>query len=401
MTLSVGLAWSALAIPPLAALALWAARRRVRYASALERAYERRERRLLDAVFALLDASRRSSAAVLSVLDAALRDVDAKIDSVLVFVPIGDELVCVRASGARVRHFERLQLRRDDVGRLPVKAAETGCRATLPAGGAALLPTDRYAIAVPMTDVLSLQAVIYASSCEELRPAPADAIVRAVESAATPYAIALEREADRTQATYDALTGLFGPRAFRHRLHDEVARSNRDRERYRVVSVWFVDTDCFKDVNDRFGHLAGDAVLQTMASLLAAHLVADLDLAGRNGGDEFCALLRGVGKSRAISRAQAFCDAVRGYDFGLPVRITASIGVATHPHDARNSNELLEAADAAMYHSKRNGRDRVSFLVERGTFACVRSEAGKELSRSSSRWCRSNAGESFAERSSQ
>ena len=245
-----------------------------------------------------------------------------------------------------------------------------------------------------MIDAGTLVAVAYVSSIRSLQTPANDAIVRAVERAAAPYAAALEREADRADATYDGLTGLLAPRAFRCRLRAELERCEWDGQR-RVLCLWFVDTDSFKFVNDSFGHRAGDGVLQAMASLLQSHLVAHLDVAGRNGGDEFCAVLRGVSKSRAIARAQAFCEAVRAHDFGLPVRVTASVGVATYPHDASNSSELLEMADAAMYHSKRNGRDRVSFVAESGSFRCAAAKAVNGFSRKSSQ-CRSYADESFA-----
>jgi diguanylate cyclase (GGDEF)-like protein len=68
-------------------------------------------------------------------------------------------------------------------------------------------------------------------------------------------------------------------------------------------------------------------------------------------------------------RAQRFCVAVRESDLGVEIPITASVGVAAYPYDAAEASELLEIADAAMYHSKRAGRDRVSFAVDRGTFA--------------------------------
>jgi diguanylate cyclase (GGDEF)-like protein len=355
-----------------------------------------RDRRLLAAVRIMLDASRRSSGDVLAVLDRLLRELDNAVDSVVVFVPQGEQLACVYAGGLRAHDVRALQLRRDDERHLPVKAAGTGRPALMPIDGAALLPTDRFAMAVPMIDARVLRAVTYVSSSEERRSsAPAlDSIVRTVEHAATPYAIALEREADRADATYDGLTGLLSPRAFRRHLDDEVAR-------HRVLCLWFVDTDRFKDVNDAFGHRAGDAVLRSMASLLLAHVDPDAGagVAARNGGDEFCALLRGVNKGVAIERAQAFCDEVRGHDFGLPVRVTASVGVATYPRDASSASELLETADAAMYHSKREGRDRVSFVVELGRFSSLRAEAASALSRNSPQW-RSNLGESCAQRSS-
>jgi diguanylate cyclase (GGDEF)-like protein len=330
-------------------------------------ACERRERGLLEGVRTLLDASRKSSAAVLGALDDSLRALDSGADAVLFFAPAAGELVCIHATGARAEHFVGLRLHRDDARRLPVKAANAGCRANAPSGGDALLPNDRAALAVPMLDARGLRGVVYVSSADG-HAFDGDAIVRAIEFASAPYAIALEREADRADATYDGLTGALGPRAFRRYLHDEVNRAALAHDG--VLSLWFVDTDRFKSVNDAFGHPAGDAVLQAMVALLQAHLVPD-DVAARNGGDEFCALIRGAPKSLAVDRARAFCAAVRAHDFGIPIRITASVGVATFPQDASSSSALLEVADAAMYHSKRGGRDRVSFAIEPGCYAAV------------------------------
>jgi diguanylate cyclase (GGDEF)-like protein len=105
-----------------------------------------------------------------------------------------------------------------------------------------------------------------------------------------------------------------------------------------------------------------------MARLLEEHTRRGIDLPARNGGDEFCAIVRNDHKIAAIERAHRFCAAVRDADFGIPIRITASIGVSAYPYDATDARELLELADAAMYHSKRAGRDRVSFAVARGSF---------------------------------
>jgi diguanylate cyclase (GGDEF)-like protein len=106
-----------------------------------------------------------------------------------------------------------------------------------------------------------------------------------------------------------------------------------------------------------------------MAAVLRDHLIAGVDLAARNGGDEFCAVVTDAHKTGAIERAQRFCTAVRATDFGVRQRITASVGVAAFPYDASDCNALLEIADAAMYHSKRSGRDCVSFAAENATFA--------------------------------
>jgi diguanylate cyclase (GGDEF)-like protein len=164
------------------------------------------------------------------------------------------------------------------------------------------------------------------------------------------------------EATHDGLTGLMVPRAFRRLLSKEILRAQQSRGV--CVALLFVDADRFKKINDGYGHRMGDAVLVTLSLLLRAHLRCEFDVAARHGGDEFCAMLRGASKSSAIGRAQQFCDAVRVHDFGFPARVTVSIGVATFPDDAVTANALLEAADAAMYRSKRSGGDRVSFAAE-------------------------------------
>jgi diguanylate cyclase (GGDEF)-like protein len=221
-----------------------------------------------------------------------------------------------------------------------------------------------------MQDRCGLHAVIYCSSTNSFGIAQEDTIVRTIEHAASPYALAVERESDRADATYDGLTGLLTPRAFRERLRNDVTRLHLRASA--LLSLWFIDTDHFKDVNDAYGHGAGDLVLQRMASLLRLHSVADVDIVARNGGDEFCAIVYDVQKTVAIERAQALCDAVRRTDFDVPLRVTASIGVATLPFDAHDASELLEVADAAMYHSKRSGRDRVSFAVNGTSFSVYR-----------------------------
>ena len=356
----------------LALLALFAGayglRERTR-ANRLRRAVEsarQRESDVLEAARVLTAASRESTRAVLTALDRTLCVLDPSLDAVLIFAPAGEELACIYAGGARTEHFEGIRVRRDQTAALPARAALCGHRVELAGEASALIPTDRAALAIPMLGSEGLAAVVYAASSHDCIADP-DLLVRAVAQTASPYALAVEREADRAQATFDGLTGLFTPRAFRQKLQEEVkvARLNQ----HTSLALWFVDTDRFKQVNDSLGHAAGDAVLQRMASLLEEHMLPGVDRPARNGGDEFCAIVRDAHKIAAIERAQRFCEAVRACDFGISVRITASIGVAAYPYDASDAAELLEMADAAMYHSKRSGRDRVSFPVTRSAFA--------------------------------
>jgi diguanylate cyclase (GGDEF)-like protein len=342
-------------------------RGRARSLRAALEAAQRRESEVLEAVRVLVAASRESTDAVLTALDRTLRVLVAEVDDVLVFAASAEELVCIFAAGSRTEHFKHLRMRRDHPALLPAQAAARGHRVHLDGGAQPVIPTDRAALAVPMLGADGVSAVVYAAT-RSARIANPDVLVRAVTQAAAPYALALDRQADRAKATYDGLTGLYTPRAFREMLAAELSAACV--RRHTSIALWFVDTDKFKQVNDTYGHAAGDVVLQRMASLLREHMLEGLDVPARNGGDEFCAMLRNVQKTAAIERAQRFCDAVRECDFGIGAEaITASVGVAAFPYDATDAGELLEAADAAMYHSKRSGRDRVSFAVEREAFA--------------------------------
>ena len=322
---------------------------------------ERRESDVLDAVGRLTEASRESSHGVLNELERTLRGTEPSIDAVLVFEAHGEELGAIRTGGERAVHFEHVRYRIDGPATPLSRAALDGHRAVLAPGIAPLIPTDRAALAAPLCRSPEL-SIVYVSTSKSAAIENVDTLVRLIEQAGAPFALAREREADRAKATYDGLTGLLTARAFRAQLGDEVGVARI--ASHATVSLWFIDTDNFKSVNDTYGHGAGDIVLQRMAQLLSAHATVGIDIVARNGGDEFCAIIKNVPKSIAITRAQRLCDAVAAFDFGMDVRISASIGVASFPVDVHSAHELLELADAAMYHSKRHGRNGVSFAVE-------------------------------------
>lgn len=327
---------------------------------------QRRQREVLDSIAALNDASRHSKTAVLQALNTAVRAIDSSVDVVLVFAPAQADLECIYASGPRAEHVPGTRLSREAGRFLPARAALCAHRVYSGPDHRPVLPLDRAALAVPMTSTDGLDAVVYLATSNERIGEP-DALAEVIEHATAPYRIAADREADRASATFDALTGLYTPRSFRERFREQLMLA---RERKAAsLALWFIDTDEFKSVNDTLGHAAGDMVLTQMAQVLRDHLIAGVDFPARNGGDEFCAVVSDAHKSGAIERAQAFCTAVRNTDFGVNRRITASIGVAAFPYDAADCNALLEIADAAMYHSKRSGRDCVSFAVDNATFA--------------------------------
>jgi len=323
---------------------------------------------MLDVLDLIVRAARTSSRAVVAEIAGAAFALDSRADAAMFFDVAGDELRCAAAFGTRTLGYEGLVLGRERARRLPSLAARAGHHVALRECEAALIPTDRSALAIPMCDGGAPFAVVYLSSRTARAFEPARDLVALVRYAAIPYLLARERELDRNDAMYDGLTGLLAPRAFRTLLCEEVERSACDPTSL-PLSLWFVDTDGFKAINDRDGHAQGDRVLQQMASLLRAHAVGGVDVPARNGGDEYCLLLRRSPKSAAIARAHAFVAAVRQHDFGAGRRVTASVGVASIPFDASTASALLECADAAMYHSKRAGRDRVSFAAGEGRFA--------------------------------
>ncbi len=316
----------------------------------------------------IVAAARDSSLAVLSALGMAGFSLCKGCDAMVVFVPDGDELTCVYNAGDRGAYFIGMRVSRLSSPSAVARAARSGSRIVADDRDARLIPGDRCGIALPMCDATGrVHGIVYWSTTRETLD-NTDVMADTVDLAAMAYILACERESDRSSATFDALTGLHAPRAFRAVLSETIAKRL---EASSPISLWFIDTDHFKTVNDQFGHAVGDSVLQRIASLLQASLPCPHDIAARNGGDEFCALLWRTHKSQAFFRAEEFCRAVRAHDFLTGIAMTVSIGVATFPDDAASASELLEAADAAMYHSKRQGRDRVSFRSHAGIYQTV------------------------------
>lgn len=155
------------------------------------------------------------------------------------------------------------------------------------------------------------------------------------------------------QATHDALTGLWNRGAVLDLLDREIARSSREE---RPLSVLLADLDHFKSINDRFGHLVGDAVLREAASRMRS-VLREYELVGRYGGEEFLVLLPGCAKEDALRLA----DRLRARLSAEPVRevtVTASLGAATW-RPGWKGDDLLKSADDALYRAKAAGRNRV------------------------------------------
>jgi diguanylate cyclase (GGDEF)-like protein len=163
------------------------------------------------------------------------------------------------------------------------------------------------------------------------------------------------REAQALAST-DALTGLPNRRYF----DDIVALLSRRRRAEDAVAILMIDIDEFKEMNDRFGHDAGDTALRAVASAIAGTIRGD-DVPARFGGDEFIILLRNAQPGSAVEVGERVARAVRGLDLGdtgIPA-ITVSIGVAVAETPDLSIPDLLKRADRALYNAKRGGRDRV------------------------------------------
>jgi diguanylate cyclase (GGDEF)-like protein len=166
-------------------------------------------------------------------------------------------------------------------------------------------------------------------------------------------------------AVTDPLSGLAGRRYFDLRLDEEWSRSVRYQT---LLAVAVFDLDHFKDVNDRFGHGAGDAAIRAFASVLAAE-VRTVDLAARRGGEEFALLLPETDVRAAAAVADRVRHALEGApvpfeEAQIPVRVSA--GVAARVESDRRPADLLSRADGALYAAKEAGRNRVEIAPEGG-----------------------------------
>jgi len=170
---------------------------------------------------------------------------------------------------------------------------------------------------------------------------------------------ALERELEEL-ATTDPLTGLLNRREFGRVLEEELERCARYKH---TMALLWIDFDHFKEVNDTWGHAAGDKVLCTISRLLEDN-VRSVDSVARFGGEELVIVLPEMGAQEAWETAERLCSRARAtsimLESGHEVKVTISVGVAVYPQHGRTSAELCASADRAMYQAKTLGRDRVA-----------------------------------------
>jgi diguanylate cyclase (GGDEF)-like protein len=245
-------------------------------------------------------------------------------------------------------------LRVDDVRRLP-DAPRLRLRYRTPAF-----------MSVPLLGTEGVRGVI--SVCDPAKSRTFDRLdLRMLRGLAGVASLALDRiraideaNAHARVAAIDPLTGLFNRRHFSGRLEEEIERARRQLS---PLTLLLLDVDSFKELNDRLGHLAGDAVLRVVGDVLRRS-VRLFDVCTRYGGDEFAILMPGSGPESTRQIAERIREGVEdsrpaGGPWADDLRVTASIGIATFA--GTTAEDLIARADQALYAAKREGKNRVSF----------------------------------------
>jgi diguanylate cyclase (GGDEF)-like protein len=190
-----------------------------------------------------------------------------------------------------------------------------------------------------------------------------DAVKQLAVTVAEHIALALAtlrlQETLRHQAIRDSLTGLYNRRYMEESLGREMGRAIR---RASSLSIIMLDLDHFKRFNDTYGHAAGDAVLRELGAFLKSHIRSE-DIACRYGGEEFALIILDADLNSARRIAEHMREAAHhlnvwshGQSLG---NVTLSLGIAVFPEDGTTADEIIRAADAALYQAKAQGRDRV------------------------------------------
>jgi diguanylate cyclase (GGDEF)-like protein len=194
-------------------------------------------------------------------------------------------------------------------------------------------------------------------------PSLGTSVLAAMRTLLEPAALALDnalafQKAEALSVT-DDLTGLSNSRYMNLVLSREEKRSVRSGK---PLSVLFIDMDDFKNVNTHHGHLAGSRALVEAASVIRG-CARETDVVARFGGDEFSLILPDTGREGAVAVAERILERLRAFAFlegeGLSLHLTASIGIATLPDVTGSAEELLKAADTAMYRVKDSGKDGI------------------------------------------
>lgn len=187
-------------------------------------------------------------------------------------------------------------------------------------------------------------------------------------SSATVFKFALQGKTENIfhkelykMAVKDPVTNIYNKRFFIERLNEEFSHSKRSKA---GLSLLMIDIDFFKKVNDTYGHLAGDMILQQLAQIFK-QMVRNEDILARYGGEEFSVILRGTAKDGAVLLAERIRKRIASKPFvfeGNEIPITISVGVASLDEGREHTNyeDLIKDADEKLYISKQQGRNRTT-----------------------------------------
>jgi diguanylate cyclase (GGDEF)-like protein len=304
-----------------------------------------------------------------SIVETCAKAVDAQKGSIAVFNPEQQSLAITATVGYPSVLVRRLRFR-PGAGIIGTvfrtgRAMRIGNSAQL---GTLSRPRLRYRtssfISVPLRGSAGVLGVINVSDRRDGRPFDISDLrtiltLGAVAGLALDRAFAYEEaRASARVAAVDGLTGLFNRHHFHTRLEEEVERARRQAS---PLTLLMLDVDHFKQLNDRLGHLVGDAVLRVVGDVLRRS-VRLFDVCARVGGDEFAILMPGSGAESTRHVAERIREGVEdsrppGGPWADDVRVTASIGIATFA--GGTGEELFGRADQAMYAAKRDGRNRI------------------------------------------
>lgn len=279
-----------------------------------------------------------------------------------------DELHPIIARGVDLGHYGRVKVGTGIVGHVAergtsiLRPLETGPK---PSSDEPSFPVT---IAIPVYSQSRIIGVIALYRGDAARPftyEELDTVLLLSEQGGVAIEnVQLHEEAQRLSIT-DGLTGVWNRRYFQMQFRQVLATAIRFR---RTFSVLMLDLDNFKVVNDTYGHQRGDAILVEFAQRVSKTL-REVDTFARYGGEEFICLLSETDVHGALITAEKILDTIRAESFGGvgedSVRLTVSIGAACYPDHGDSYNDLVEAADQALYRAKQEGRDRVRVAERR------------------------------------
>lgn len=207
---------------------------------------------------------------------------------------------------------------------------------------------------IPMVVYNDVIGVINVTNKREERDF-SDEDLQMLKAVADQAAVAVNKAQLWDMAVTDSLTGLYVRRYFMAKLQEEIRRADRYN---RVISIVMADLDRFKNINDTYGHDAGDRVLQTIGKFFQNN-IREVDMLARYGGEEFVMMIPEADQEAAYSLSERLRHNFSKIKFDNLPQITISLGIATYPFDGTELEDLIKKADAAMYAAKQAGRNKV------------------------------------------